>query len=188
MPNGGRGSRGTMPTLVKDPPSAEFEALLERRRRLGLDRRDEVWKGVYRMNPPPTHEHQAIAQQLSELLGPLARSAGLEPLVQEFALGRLGDYLVPDGGLFRAGARGVWHATAALVIEILSPDDDTWEKLPFYAEHRVDEVVVVDLHERNVHWLALEEGEYRPVERSSLVELGAGELAGRLDWPQGAAA
>jgi Uma2 family endonuclease len=173
-----------MPTLVKDPPPAEFEALLERRKRLGLDRRDEVWKGVYRMNPPPTHEHQAIAQQLSELLGPLARKAGLEPLIQEFALGELGDYLVPDGGLFRAGARGVWHATAALVVEILSPDDDTWEKLPFYAEHGVEGVVIVDLRERHVHWLTLDGREYRPDERSSLIALGATELARRLDWPE----
>ncbi len=178
------GSLGKVPTLVKDPPPAEFEALLERRQRLGLDRRDEMWKGVYRMNPPPTHEHQAIAQQLSELLGPLARNAGLEPLIQEFALGELGDYLVPDGGLFRAGASGVWHATAALVIEILSPDDDTWEKLPFYAEHGVDELLVVDLRERKVHWLALGGGAYQPVKRSSLIELGATELAARLDWPE----
>lgn len=184
MANDEGDSLETMPTLVRDPPPAEFEALLERRRRLGLDRRDEVWGGVYRMNPPPTHEHQAIAQQLSELLGPLARDVGLEPLIQEFALGRLGDYLVPDGGLFRAGAAGVWHVTAALAVEILSPDDDTWEKLPFYAEHGVEELVIVDPRERTVHWLTLDGGEYRRVERSSLIELGASELAGRLDWPE----
>ena len=39
-----------MPTLVRDPQPAEFEALLERRRQLGQDLLDEVWEGVYVMN------------------------------------------------------------------------------------------------------------------------------------------
>jgi Uma2 family endonuclease len=179
------GSLEGVPTLVFDPQPAELERLLERRRQLGLDRRDEVWDGVYRMIPPPSHEHQAIAQQLAELLGPLARRAGLEPLIQEFALGELGDYLVPDGGLHRPGARGVWHATAALAVEILSPDDDTWQKLGFYAAHHVDELLIVDPQERKVYWLGLQAGgEYRPVERSELIALGPSELAALVDWPQ----
>lgn len=137
------------------------------------------------MNPPPSHERQAIAQQLAELLGPLARRAGLEALVQEFALGEVGEYLVPDGGLHRPGAIGVWHATAALAIEILSPGDESWEKLAFYAAHDVDEVLIVAPQERRVHWLALQpDRQYRPVERSALVELGAAELAERIDWPR----
>ena len=35
-----------MPTLVMDPAPAEIDALIERRRRLGLDHRDEIWEGV----------------------------------------------------------------------------------------------------------------------------------------------
>ncbi len=35
-------------------------------------------------------------------------------------------------------------------------------------------------------WLALVNGEYRPLERSGLIELGVRELAERLDWPPGA--
>jgi hypothetical protein len=42
-----------MPTLVRDPQPVEFEALLERRRRLGQDLYDEVWNGVLHMNPAP---------------------------------------------------------------------------------------------------------------------------------------
>ncbi|MDX6682995.1 MAG: hypothetical protein QOG94_3034, partial [Solirubrobacteraceae bacterium] len=37
--------------------------------------------------------------------------------------------------------------------------------------------------DRTVTWLALHDGEYRPVERSGLIELGPTELAERLDWP-----
>jgi Uma2 family endonuclease len=77
----------------------------------------------------------------------------------------------------------VWHATAALVVEILSPDDETRQKLPFFAAHHVDEVLIVDPAERAVTWLGLREGEYQPIERSGLIELGPGELAAQLDWP-----
>jgi hypothetical protein len=63
-----------MPTLVRDPPPAEFQALLERRRQLGQDRFDEMWDGVLHMNPAPSYEHQRISQQLAVILDPLARS------------------------------------------------------------------------------------------------------------------
>ena len=96
-----------MPTPVMDPAPAEIVALIERRRRLGLDHRDEIWKGVYRTNPPPSHEHQVILQQLAKLLGPPARDAGLEPLIQAFGLGTSDEYRVPHGGLHRPGASGV---------------------------------------------------------------------------------
>jgi len=136
------------------------------------------------MNPLPSLEHQLILQQLAELLGPLARGAGLVPLVQEFGLGEPPDYRVPDGGLHRPGGTGVWHPTAALVIEIVSPGDESWEKLPFYAAHKVDEVLIVDPQVHSVSWLGLEDdGEYRPIEHSGLVALGAQGLAEQIDWP-----
>ena len=172
-----------MRTLLPDPPPAPFDQLLAERERCGADRRDEVWEGVLHMNPPPAHEHQQIAQQLAELLGPLARNAGLEPLIQEFAVGDSKDYRVPDGGLLRPGSSGVWHPTAALAIEILSPGDETFDKLGFYAAHHVDELLLVDPAARTVDWRALTENTYQPVERSQLIDLSAEQLAGRIDWP-----
>jgi Uma2 family endonuclease len=68
-------------------------------------------------------------------------------------------------------------------VEILSPDDESWQKLPFYAAHDVDEVLIVDPIERTVAWLGLRDGEYHPVQRSGLIELGAVELAEQIDWP-----
>lgn len=76
--DGPSGSLREVPTHVRDPQPKEFEALLERRRQLGQDRYDEVWDGVYVMNPAPSYEHQRLAQQLAVLLDPLARAAGLE--------------------------------------------------------------------------------------------------------------
>jgi Uma2 family endonuclease len=178
------GSLGCMPTLVKDPPPAGFEELLERRRELGQDLLDEVWEGVYVMNPAPSEGHADVAQQLAEMLGPTARGAGLWPRMSIFNLGEPDDYRVPDGALLRERLNRVRVPTAALVIEIVSPGDDTWKKVPFYATHGVDELLIVDLQKRRVDWLGLEpSGEYRPLERSRLIELGPAKLAERLDWP-----
>jgi len=171
-------------TLVLGTPPPELKALIERRRRAGVDRLDEVWQGVLHIVPGPSLEHARISQQLAVLLDGPARAAGLLPAMSEFNVGESEhDFRVPDGGLHRPGAAGVWHATAAMVVEILSPGDESWQKLPFYAEHDVDEVLLVDATERTVTWLALRDGDYQPVQASGLIALGQAELAERLDWP-----
>jgi Uma2 family endonuclease len=182
-----------MPTLILDPPPAGLEELLEQRRRMGGDRHDEVWEGVYHMVPGPNAPHSFVAQQLAVLLDAPARAAGLH-VGMEFNVGLDKDnYRVPDLGVHRERRSGVWVPTAAIVIEILSPTDEAWQKLPFYAERGVDELLFVDPAERSVAWLALLAdrssprssigGEYRPVDRSHLIDLGASELAERIDWP-----
>ena len=173
-----------MPTLVRDPAPPQFTALLERRRHLGQDVLDEMWQGVYHVVPVPHSRHAAVAQQLAVLLGPVARETSLVPAVGIFNLGEPGDYRVPDGGIFRPGPDDLYASTAALVVEIVSPDDKTWEKRGFYAAYGVEELVIVDPQERHVHWLGLQaDREYRPLERSNLIALGPDELAERIDWP-----
>jgi Uma2 family endonuclease len=176
-----------MRALVLDPPTAGLNRLLKRRQRSGLDRLDEVWEGVLHMVPAPGFGHATLTQQLAEQLGRPARDAGLIPTMGEFNLGEdEHDFRVPDGGLHRPGAGGTWLPTAALVVEIVSPGDESWEKLPFYAAHDVDEVLIVDPQKRSVDWLSLDGGEYRPIEHSGLIDLGASDLARRLDWPASA--
>jgi len=172
-----------MRTLVLDPPTAGLGDVLERRRRSGLDRLDEIWEGVYHMVPAPSGPHATIESQLHQLLGPLARAVGLTMIGQSNLGESEHDFRVPDGALHRSPPAGVWHPTAALVIEIVSPGDESWEKLPFYAVHNVDEVLIVDPQERSVSWLALEGGEYRPIEHSGFLDLGPQRLAEQLDWP-----
>ncbi len=58
-----------------------------------------------------------------------------------------------------------------------------WGKLPFYAAHGVDEALIVHPAARSVDWLGLQDGEYRPMQRSGLIDLSAGELAEQIDWP-----
>jgi Uma2 family endonuclease len=173
-----------MATVVLDPYAFELDALKERRRISGLDRLDEVWEGVLHMVPAPSYGHARLTQQLAEILGAPARDAGLEAAMGEFNLGdSIEDFRVPDGGLHRPGAEGVWLHTAALIVEIVSPGDETWQKLPFYAAHDVDEVLILDPEERAVHWLGLDGGAYSPIECSGLIDLGSDRLAERIDWP-----
>ncbi|MDQ6778889.1 MAG: Uma2 family endonuclease [Actinomycetota bacterium] len=172
-----------MRTLVLDQASAAFDELLEHRRRTGADRRDEVWEGVYHMVPSPSGAHANLEWQLARLLGPLAERVGLTSTGAINLGDNEHDYRIPDGALHRGRATGVWHDTAALVIEIVSPNDETWEKLPYYAAHAVDEILIVDPQQRSVGWLALQQGEYRAVERSGLIATGPSELSEQLDWP-----
>jgi len=171
-----------MPMVVLDPIPDELARLAERRRALGQDRRDEMWEGVLHMAPAPAFRHAVLAAQLAELLGPPARAAGLT-VSADFNLGdSKDDFRVPDGGLHRPGAAELWLPTAALAIEIVSPGDETWAKLPFYAAHHVDELLIVEPAEHIVRWFALSDGEYRPVQRSGLIDLAAEQLAQRIDW------
>jgi Uma2 family endonuclease len=175
-----------MSTLILDPALVEIQALIERRKRLDQDRHDEVWEGVYHMAPAARNAHGYIQQQLSELISPHARQAGLYPMLSgEFNIGEKDNFRVPDGGLFRNWEDVVWNPTAALAVEIVSPGDESWQKLPFYADHHVEELLIVDPASRSIDWLGLDAstGEYRAIERSGLIDMGPGELAERIDWP-----
>ena len=171
-----------MPTLVLDPQPVEIAALIERRRRLGQDLFDEVWDGVLHMNPAPSGRHGKLDRQLAVLLEPLAERAGVTS-TGPFNLGEERDFRVPDGGLHRDWTDRVWYSTAALAIEIVSPGDETYDKLPFYAAHKVDEVLIVDLEERRVLWLRLASEKYEPLSASSMIEIGPEELAKQVNWP-----
>jgi Uma2 family endonuclease len=166
--------------LGERPPA--IEALIESRRRTGADRRDEIWDGDYHMNPAPRKRHGRLVHQLGVLLDPYARRAALFPTA-DFNLGVPNDYRIPDGGLHRDDDDAIYVDTAAMAIEILSPDDETWDKVPFYAAHGVDEVVVVDPATRTVTWLRLTDGDYRVVAHSELLDVAVAEFSALIDWP-----
>jgi len=173
-----------MRTLVLDPPPPQLQELIEQRRRTGADRHDEVWEGVYHMIPAAGFGHSLIAAQLAVLLDAPARANGLLVGV-EFNLGVKDDFRVPDLGVHREPGFGAWVPTAAIAVEVASPGDDTWEKLPFYARHKVDELLIVDPAGESVTWLGLDSGEYRALERSGLLDLSSSTLAEQIDWPRG---
>ena len=78
----------------------------------------------------------------------------------------------------------IWHPTAALVVEIVTPGDETQTKLPFYAAHHVQELLIVDPDRRTSQWLTLgPDGNYRQAQGSAVIDLTAAELEARIDWP-----
>jgi Uma2 family endonuclease len=166
---------------VLGPPPAELAKLIEHRRAIGADLYDEVWEGEYHMAPAPHSAHGRLTTELAALLHPLAKSAAVYdsgPL----NVGEPDDYRVPDLAVLRSALTATWHPTAAIVVEIVSPDDETWEKLPFYAAHGVDEVLIVDPRDRSTVWLGLIDATYEPLELS-LLGITPSELAAQIDWP-----
>ena len=158
------------------------EAWLEQRRALGQDGRDEIWDGVYHVAPHEHGRNGAVASELDLTLGTIAKAAGLRA-GGSFNLGRKGDFRVPDLGFHRGSPNQLYFATAALLVEVLSPDDETYAKFGFYAEHGVDELWVVDPLERTVRMWTLADGAYDEVQASPLLGLTPGGVVAAVDWP-----
>lgn len=72
--------------------------------------------------------------------------------------------------------------TAALVVEIVSVDDEAYAKLGFYTRHAITDIVVVDSAAGRVEFAALDSGAagYMASARSRLLGCTVGELDGSL--------
>lgn len=169
-----------MRTVVLGPRPPLLEELIERRRALGQDTFDEVWDGDYHMAPGPSAGHGRVDDELTVLLRPLATRAGLVR-TGAFNLGSPSDYRVPDGGFHRGEPQGLFLPSAAVVVEIVSPGDETFAKLPFYAEHGVEEAVIADAATRQVRlWQRGTDGRLAETGRSDLLGVTA---RGRVPGP-----
>lgn len=171
-----------MSTVVLGERPAELEALLARRRALGLDGHDEVWEGVYHVAPHAHSDHGIVEAELGAALGARAKARGLRPS-GAFNLGTAQDYRVPDLGFHEGRPGSTYVGTVAVVVEVLSPDDETWAKFDFYAARGVRELLVADPAERTVRCWRLVEGAYEPVDASELLAVDMVELIAEIDWP-----
>ena len=171
----------SMKTVVLGPRPPEVEAFIEKRRRLGQDSFDEIWQGDYHMVPAPHGRHGRLDAQLLRLLGPYGDSVGLT-VTTIFNLGEPDDFRIPDYGFHRDNPDAVYLTTAAVIVEIRSPGDETYEKFDHYAEHGVDEIVVLEPDEERVHWFELVDGGYRETDRSAILAVDVAEIEGQLDW------
>lgn len=145
------------------PPS-----LLDERRRTGCDRLDEVWAGVPHLVPPPSVSHQDFEYELEQALRSIAARRGLRTY-HNIALAVPGtgwtDYRVPDLSIAHPAqlSERALEGRAELVVEILSPRDESRDKLPFYAGRGVREVWLVDPVTRKVEVFALRGRDYEVV-------------------------
>ena len=130
---------------VPSVPTVVTDDLLAHRRRLGIDRRDECWAGEWRIVNPPKIWHNRVQRDLLVALIPRAAALGIEPLGESGVFGAADDFRVPDVVFVRPvdiyGDDEGW-VRAELVVEVRSPGDDSYRKLPFYAE-RVREVLIL---------------------------------------------
>ena len=177
----------TATVVLGDRPPV-LEDWLARRRELGQDRHDEVWEGDYHVAPGPSAQHAVVDARLARLVWPRAEQAGLVATTA-FNLGRPDDYRVPDGGLHVTAPTGVFVSSAAMVVEILSPADETLARLDFYAQRQVREVLVADPERHQVRiWRlrtnpAAAAASYDETGRSDLLDVTAATVAGELAWP-----
>jgi len=167
-------------TFVMDPPPI-VEDWLAQRRALGQDRFDEVWEGEYHVAPAPSTRHGRIDRQLARILGPLVARAGLVDS-GPCNIGGPGDYRVPDMAVFRDPEDIVWNPTAPIVVEIISPGDESRHKLDFYFRAGVEEVLIVDPDARTVEWFGRGVDAFEPADGSALLGITSSELAERIDW------
>lgn len=172
-----------MRTVVLGERPAELEALIDKRRRLGLDHHDEVWDGVYVMAPHAHSDHGIVADELKGQLFRRAKAAGLLP-GDSFNVGEPTNFRVPDGGYHRTRPGTLYVPTAAVILEVLSPDDETFAKFDFYAAHGVDELLVADPDTCTVRCWHLVDGAYAEQPASALLDVGMSTLVAEVDWPR----
>lgn len=171
-----------MKTVLLGARPPEVDSYLARRRALGQDLFDEMWEDEYHVAPAASASHGYIDNVLAELLGPLARQASLVG-TGPFNLGGPQDYRVPDRGYHRSRPSGVWVATAAIVIEVVSPDDETWAKFDFYARHDVDEIATAEPATHQLRWFSRQGADYEETGLSILLGRSAAAIDADIDWP-----
>lgn len=152
------------------------DSMIEHRRRLGIDKKDERWAGEWHFVNPPKLWHARLNSDLFLALGPVARRIGLVPYGD--CTGIFGepdhDWRVPDQVYARAEdgiAEGL--TGAELVVEVRSPGDESYEKLPFYAARGVTEVLIVHEDRRVELYRLGEDGTYALVDGGGMVTLSA---------------
>lgn len=171
-----------MRTVVLGELPVELEQMIQRRRAQGLDTFDEVWEGTHHMAPAARFRHAYLDNAIAIVLAPFAAAGGFIGS-GPFNLGDRDDYRVPDRGLHRALVDATYLDTAAVVVEIVSPDDETYDKFGFYAAHAVDELIVVESDERRIRLFTLDASTYAETERSSLLRVDAADLTAAITWP-----
>lgn len=165
-----------MAILIVDPYMED--RLVAERRASGADRYDEVWEGVYMMTPVPNTEHQRIVGRLTSLLLEIIDLPGLGEVCPGVNLTRRDikdwtqDFRVPDVAVLLYDGTGQdcdshWRGAADFLVEVTSPGDKSREKIPFYSQLGVGEVLLVDRAPWSLELLRLQDGELKSIGRST---------------------
>jgi len=165
-----------MVMLVAEPHLEE--QLRRERKESGADRFDEVWEGVYHVSPIPNIEHQMIVGRLCVIFQVVLDPGGLGTAfpgvnVSDREEGWNHNYRGPDVAVVLKGNRAKdcgthWCGGPDFLVEIVSPDDRSREKLAFYSQIGVRELLIVDRDPWALELYRLEAGQLQLAGRSSL--------------------
>ena len=141
-----------MVTLVTDPDLAE--QLIEDRKVRGIDHHDEIWEGMNVMTPAPNNEHQELVFEIGFILREVVKMAQLGKVLPGTNITDQRDdwtknYRCPDVVVFLNDTQAEnrethWLGSPDLAVEIVSPGDQTREKISFYEKVRTRELLIVD--------------------------------------------
>jgi len=154
-----------MPAVITDEKLVQ--ELLAERQKTEAARWDEVWDGVVHISPMPSIEHRREERDLLYALYVLVQQNGLGEVFHQVNVADpvkgMDDYRVPDICVLLPNSQAKVERTYIaggpdLVIEIHSPDDETYEKLGWYAKQGVREIVVINRDTRKVELFRNKEG------------------------------
>jgi Uma2 family endonuclease len=159
-----------MPTLILDTTvERQFN---NQRSAAGLSERDEVWDGVNVIMPLPNIEHQRI---VAFFLKVFERVFGTDQTVTLLPGVNVSDrdegweqnFREPDMVMFRPGGATRECETHLcggpdFLLEVVSPNDQCRDKLPFYASIGTREVLILDRDPWQLELHQLRRGKLRP--------------------------
>src|SRR6185437_14158117 len=148
--------KAVMPSILPD-----IQAM---RQRSGADRWDEMWEGVLHMPPMPNRNHQDLEGSLESYLRFYWAPPRQAKVYHQINLAAIGgwsnNYRIPDLVLlsperFAIDRNEFFEGAPDVVVEIHSPGDETYEKMPFYRDLGVPEVWIIhrDSREPEIHVL-----------------------------------
>ncbi|HZV05493.1 MAG TPA: Uma2 family endonuclease [Gemmataceae bacterium] len=148
--------KAVMPSLLPD-----IQAI---RKKTGADQWDEMWDGVLHMPPAPNRGHQDLEFCLESYLRSYWAPTCEGKVYHQINVAAIGgwpdNYRIPDLVLllpqrFAIDRNEYFEGAPDVVVEIHSPGDEAYEKLPFYGDLGVPEVWIIhrDTREPEIHVL-----------------------------------
>jgi len=149
------------------------QRLIAERRAAGANHHDEVWEGTYVMAPSPNNEHQELVFEIGFVLREVVTIARLGTVLPGTNLTDRSDdwtrnYRCPDLVVFLKDTQAEnrdshWIGGPDLAVEIVSPGDQTRQKIPFYEKIGTRELLIVDRDPWQLELLRLVDGKLTKV-------------------------
>jgi len=166
------------PMSVQIAERVQATEYFSERRRLGLDKYDEVWDGVTIVMPLADISHQVLASKIAGIIQAIFNfqtppdiMAGAN--VSDRVDGWTHNYRCPDVVVAFENSIAVncdthWCGGPDFLVEIVSEDDRCRDKLPFYASVNTREVLIVDRDPWQLELYQLKNNEMVEIGRSTI--------------------